>query len=90
MSLNNWMNQNLEESVYWIERTGRDKDRIKLCCSPIDVGPILREELFNTVPTVIMTSATLAVQKENFGFTKNRLGLTQTEETLLGSPFDYA
>jgi ATP-dependent DNA helicase DinG len=54
------------------------------------VGPILREELFNTVPTVIMTSATLAVQKENFGFTKNRLGLTQTEETLLGSPFDYA
>lgn len=90
MSLNNWMNQSLEESVYWIERTGRDKDRIKLCCSPIDVGPILREELFNTVPTVIMTSATLAVQKENFGFTRNRLGLTQTEETLLGSPFDYA
>ncbi len=88
-SLNSWINQNFEESVYWIERAGRDKSRVKLFCSPIDVGPILRDELFNAVPSVILTSATLAVQKENFGFTKQRLGLTQNEELRLGSPFDY-
>jgi ATP-dependent DNA helicase DinG len=87
--VNSWMNHNHEDSVYWLERTGREKDRIKLCCSPIDVGPILRDELFNAVPSVVMTSATLAVQKQNFAFTKNRLGLTQTDEQQLGSPFDY-
>ncbi|MFK7820674.1 MAG: ATP-dependent DNA helicase, partial [Planctomycetaceae bacterium] len=87
--VNSWMNQNYEDSVYWIERSGREKDRIKLCCSPVDVGPILRDELFNAVPSAIMTSATLAVQKENFAFTRNRLGVTQTNEQQLGSPFDY-
>ena len=88
-SVRNWVNQNYEDCVYWTEQTGRNQDRLKLVCSPVDVGPILRDELFNAVPSVIMTSATLAVQKENFSFTKNRIGLTQNDEKLLGSPFDY-
>ena len=37
-----------------------------------------------------MTSATLAVgKKKSFDFFKSQIGLTQTEELRLGSPFDY-
>lgn len=89
LALNSWMNQNLTDSVYWMETFGRNKDQVKLNCAPIDVGPVLRDELFNAVPSVIMTSATLAVGANNFAFTRNRLGLTQTAEVQLGSPFDY-
>lgn len=58
-------------------------------CAPIDVGPVLRDELFNQVKTVILTSATLAVGRDNFEFAKSRIGLTKTAELKLGSPFDY-
>ena len=43
------------------------------------------------VPTVIMTSATLATggRRHRSSFFKSRIGLTQTETLWLGSPFDY-
>ena len=51
----------MPDSVYWIERSfSRSRLRITLSAAPIDVGPILREHLFAKVPTVVMTSATLA------------------------------
>ena len=39
---------------------GRQRRRIALAAAPMDVGPILREELFDEGAHVIMTSATLA------------------------------
>ncbi|HZZ28150.1 MAG TPA: helicase C-terminal domain-containing protein [Pirellulales bacterium] len=58
-----WIKQDLPEAVYWIERTKsrRGHKRFALCAAPIDVGPALREQLFDVVPSVIMTSATLTV-----------------------------
>jgi ATP-dependent DNA helicase DinG len=61
------IDQTLTDCVYWIElsRSGRSR-RVKLSCSPIDVGPLLKERLFDaTGPTgqplsVLLTSATLA------------------------------
>ena len=55
---------------------------------PIDIGPILREHLFNKVPTVVMTSATLATAGK-FDFFQSRVGLLQTATLSLGSPFNY-
>ena len=52
---------------------------------PIDVGPILREQLFDKVPTVIMTSATLATAGP-FDFFKSRVGLTQAADAVPGQP----
>jgi len=89
VTLENWLEQSLEDSVYWVERSGRRKDRIKLASSPINVGPVLRKELFDPVDTVILTSATLAVGSDSFEFTRDRLGLLNGEELKLGSPFDY-
>ncbi|GAB4134760.1 MAG: helicase C-terminal domain-containing protein [Planctomycetaceae bacterium] len=88
-SLESWLTQSMEDAAYWVELTGRRRQSTKLVSAPIDVGPVLRDELFNQVKTVILTSATLAVGKENFEFAKSRLGLTQTSELKLGSPFNY-
>jgi ATP-dependent DNA helicase DinG len=84
-----WNKQEIAEAVYWVEavRTRRGQ-RISLAAAPVDVGPILREHLFNKVPTVIMTSATLATAGK-FDFFRSRVGLLQAESLSLGSPFDY-
>lgn len=84
-----WWQQTADHHVYWIESTGQQGKRTKLISAPLDVGPILREELFQKVPSVILTSATLAIGSDNFDFIRNRLGLTQANELKLGSPFDY-
>jgi ATP-dependent DNA helicase DinG len=60
-----------------------------LAAAPIDVGPLLREHLFSKVPTVIMTSATLATAGGSMDYFKSRIGLDQVESLCLGSPFDY-
>jgi len=87
--LDAWHRQQMEGAVYWVESTsGRRGRRITLAAAPIDVGPILRERLFEKVPTVVMTSATLAAAGR-FDFFQSRVGLTQAETLLLGSPFDY-
>jgi ATP-dependent DNA helicase DinG len=71
--------------VYWWERRGRG---VFLEATPIDVAPILRERLFGTVGTVILTSATLAVGG-NFDFLKRRLGIENAKERILDSHFDF-
>jgi ATP-dependent DNA helicase DinG len=85
-----WRKQSLEGLVYWIEATGGRRPRTSMVAAPVDVGPVLREQLFERVPSVIMTSATLAVGKGgSFDFYKSRIGLPQSRTLSLGSPFNY-
>jgi ATP-dependent DNA helicase DinG len=88
-TLNAWLQQSEAEHVYWIELSGQDQSRVRLLASPVDVGPALRDELFNKVPSVILTSATLAVGADSFDFIRQRMGMTKANELKLGSPFDY-
>ena len=88
-AIDSWMDQSQENSVYWLETIGRNQDRITMVCAPIEVGPVLREELFNKIDSCILASATLAVGQQSFEFSKARLGLTKCRELQLGSPFDY-
>lgn len=88
-SLKAWLAQEIADSVYWVEVSGRRRERVRLVSAPIEVGPVLRERLFNEVPTVVLTSATLAVGGQSFDFIRNRLGLDQSLEKKLGSPFNF-
>jgi ATP-dependent DNA helicase DinG len=81
--LNAWHAQQLEGAVYWVESSWnrRGAPRLTLAASPVDVGPALREQLFQRVPTVILTSATLAIGREpSFEFFQSRIGLTQVQK----------
>lgn len=89
VAIESWMRQTDKEGVYWLEQSGKKREQTTLASAPVDVGPQLREELFNKVPTVILASATLAVAGQNFEFIQRRLGLTKSLEEKLGSPFNF-
>ncbi len=72
--------------VYWVERRGRG---CFLQATPIDVSSILEEKLFDSLDTVILTSATLAVG-DTFEFAERRLGIRHTRSLVVPSHFEYA
>lgn len=78
--------------VIWFEWS---KKNGALSCRviPLDVAPILADSLYTTHKTVVLTSATLTIEKQ-FHFMEQRLGLTLIAEDrrrtdMLPSPFDY-
>ena len=71
--------------VYWLERRGRGAF---LRASPIDVSSLLQDKLFERTETVVLTSATLA-SAGSFSFIKERLGLTEAEDLIAPSSYDY-
>lgn len=88
-SLEAWLLQRDEEAVYWIESAGKRNENVRLASAPVEIGPLLKKELFDKVGTAVLTSATLAVGERDFGFIKGRLGLTKATALRVGSPFDY-
>ncbi len=74
------------ESIYWVE--GTQLSNVALCIAPLHVGEILRERLFERRESVVLTSATLTVAG-SFEPIRERLGLQDAQELLLGSPFNY-
>ena len=80
-----------QPTVRWIEVRGRDRN-VAVSSVPLDLAPILREDLFSRVRTVVITSATLAPESR-FDFLATRLGLTTPELTprtaVFPSPFAY-
>jgi ATP-dependent DNA helicase DinG len=72
--------------VYWVERRGRN---LTLQATPVNVSSLLREKVFSQIPTVVLTSATLAVG-ETFDYVKARLGLEGARELIVPSHYDYA
>jgi ATP-dependent DNA helicase DinG len=94
------LESNASNMVYWLERRGhsvksdqrsaaRSAARITyLQATPIDVSELLRERVFEQIPTVVLTSATLTVQG-GFEHIKRRLGLTEARELVVPSHFKY-
>ena len=86
--------------VYWMERrlsagvsSGRSTTRgasrtTFLQATPIDVSELLSELVFDQIPTVVMTSATLTVQG-GFEHIRKRLGLSEARELVVPSHFRY-
>jgi ATP-dependent DNA helicase DinG len=80
-----------EAAVRWIEVRGKERN-LAVTSVPLDLAPVLREDLFRRVRTAIVTSATLAAE-QRFDFLARRLGLDDPElvprTALYPSPFDF-
>ncbi len=99
------LESNASNMVYWLERRAagattsaqrsgaRNAARTTyLQATPIDVSELLRELVFEAIPTVVLTSATLTVQG-GFEHLRRRLGLGDTgqgaRELVVPSHFRY-
>jgi ATP-dependent DNA helicase DinG len=80
-----------EPSVRWLELRGREAN-VAATVVPLDLAPILREDLFRRVDTAVLTSATLA-DDSGFRFLATRLGLDDPALApttgIYASPFQY-
>src|SRR5690606_28225765 len=70
-----------------LERS-RSTGEVAISTAPLEVAAILRDQLFDTKQSVILTSATLSADG-SFDFLRSRIGLEDADELMLGSPFDY-
>jgi len=80
-------------AVRWLERRGRKTPNVSLAAVPLDLAPILKDNLFDRVETVVLTSATLAAGGD-FGYLEERLGLDLPPSRVRAreihaSPFDF-
>jgi ATP-dependent DNA helicase DinG len=94
------LESNASNMVYWMERrihAGTDTKALGarggsrttfLQATPIDVSELLHEMVFDQIPTVVLTSATLTVQG-GFEHMRKRLGLTEARELVVPSHFHY-
>jgi ATP-dependent DNA helicase DinG len=78
--------------VRWLEVRGRERN-VAATAVPLDIAPILREDLFKRVTTAVITSATLA-SGDRFAFVRAQLGLVDDDtlaatSAVFPSPFDY-
>ncbi len=85
--INSIIAQQGEGNICWASLRERG-DRLSLHAAPLHVGPILEDCLFSQRECVVLTSATLSIEG-NFEYIKERLGLKEASELLLGSSFDY-
>jgi len=81
-------------AVRWLERRGRKTVNLSLAAVPLDLAPILKENLFDRIETVVLTSATLAAGGD-FTYLEERLGLDLPPSRMKvreihASPFDFA
>src|SRR5439155_5915886 len=61
------LQQELADSVYWFEVANRTPRRVSLHAAPINVAEGLRKYLFEKLPSVVLTSATLCTSNTKPG-----------------------
>jgi ATP-dependent DNA helicase DinG len=100
-----FLSQSAEGYVYWVERTGKSQKSVALNAAPVDVADFLRNRLFGSDTSVIMTSATLSTDQAKASAKKDanplvantrgmnyfarRVGAEKATLLQVGSPFDY-
>ncbi len=84
-----FLDQASEDSVYWVERSGRDETQYSLHGAPVNVADRLRPLLFSGKKSLVLTSATLGVGDPKLGYFRGRVGAEKARALCIGSPFDY-
>ncbi len=87
-----FFSENDDLKVRWIEIKERNKNlSYSIGISPIDVSDYLQENMYKNLDSAVITSATLAIDK-NFEFSKEQMGLQKLDEVnevLVESPFNF-
>jgi len=92
-----FLKQEAEGYVYWVERSGKGQKVMSLNAAPVDVADFLRDRLFGSDTSAILTSATLStantteMQADGPGlnYFAKRVGGEKATKLQVGSPFDY-
>ncbi len=100
-----FLKQDAGDCVYWVERSGKAHRTLTLNAAPIDVAAYLRQKLFGSDTSVIMTSATLSVSgaqepsqpggrakgtnNTGLNYFARRVGAEAARLLQVGTPFDY-
>ena len=90
--LDSFTQQKLKNAAYWVESrpTRRDDHHVEARAAPLNVAAALKSLLFDEVDSVILTSATLSTHKKgSFDYFKRRIGLDNSPEKAVESPFSY-
>lgn len=90
------LNPDLNEYAMWIENNSRPDRNVPAAIinyAPIEVNSFLCKMLYENVPSIVFTSATLAL-RGSFKYFMNQSGLglvdkKQVVQTIVDSPFDY-
>ncbi len=87
-----FLSQQADDHVYWVERNGKSQRNLSLNAAPVDVAEFLRLRLFESDTSVIMTSATLATNTKSqagLNYFSKRVGCESATMLQVGTPFDY-
>jgi ATP-dependent DNA helicase DinG len=80
-----FLSQQADDHVYWVERGGKSQRNLSLNAAPVDVAEFLRQRLFETDTSVIMTSATLATSAN----LKSEISNSRTKSAARQSGLNY-
>ncbi len=87
-----FLSQEADDHVYWVERSGKTQRNLSLNAAPVDVAEYLRLRLFESDTSVVMTSATLATNSNSqsgLNYFSKRVGCESATMLQVGTPFDY-
>ncbi len=84
-----FLDQRLEQHVYWVEKKERSPISCTLRAAPLNISTYLQEKLFRKKTSAILTSATLSIGASDLSYFRARVGALEVPALQLGSPFDY-
>ena len=89
-TVKSFLDQEEDEHVYWVERSGGDNRTVSIHSAPVDVSAQLNNLFFRGDRACILTSATLgAGEGEPLSYFRKRVGGTEAAAVSLESPFDF-
>ena len=88
-SVGEFLDQKDQDSVYWVEKSGREETQFSCHGAPVNVADRLRPLLFSGKKSLVMASATLGVGDPELGYFRERVGAEKARALSIGSPFDY-
>lgn len=84
-----FLDQDMDEHVYWVEKNAGPSESLSLRTAPIEVAEQLRSLLFQRGASCLLASATLGLGESDLRYFRDRVGAEDVEAACIGSPFDY-